>query len=164
MISRRPGTYADAITRILGNLSPELAAAAVGKSEGLVRRWSNPDDDALPSLVQAEQMDRAYAEAGCGPAPILAVYSERIKQAGAPVHTTADPLERLASTLKEVGEAADAWRAMQYPRLSINDAAEIEREILDAIEALENMRRDVQARGAALRAGSQGEFQPSRMR
>src|SRR3546814_4951638 len=118
MISRRPGTYADAITRILGNLSPELAAAAVGKSEGLVRRWSNPDDDALPSLVQAEQMDRAYAGAGCGPAPILAVNSERIKQAGAQVHTTADPPERLASPLTEVGAAADAWRDRKSKRLN----------------------------------------------
>ena len=148
MIARRPGTYADAITRVLGNLGPDNAASAVGKSENLVRRWSNPDDDALPSLVQAEHLDRAYVEAGCGPAPILAVYSERIARAGAPAHEPACPMQRSAEALREFSEAISAWRATLQGSISPNDAAEIEREICEAIEALENMRRDVQVRCA----------------
>jgi len=146
MIARKPGTYAAAITRALGYLSPEIAAAAVGKSEGLVRRWSHPDDDTLPSLEQAEALDRAYVAAGHGPAPILAVYAERVSAVGVPAHSPACPLERLASTLKEVGEAADVWRAMSHPRLSNVDAQDIDRELCEAIEALEKMRADVRAR------------------
>lgn len=152
MLVRKPGTYAAAITRIMGYLGPEACAATVGKSEGMVRRWSNPDDDRCPALHEAEALDRAYVEAGCGPAPILAVYRERVAAlAFAPSHSPADPLERLATTLKEVGEAADAWRAMQHPRLSNLDASEIERELSEAIEALEAMRRDVIARLAGPR-------------
>ena len=97
MISRKPGSFEAAITKIMGNLSPELAAAAVDRSEGLLRRWSHPDDEVLPNIVQAVALDCAYVEAGLGDGPILKVYAERLARAREPQHAPACPLERLAS-------------------------------------------------------------------
>ena len=146
MKPRTPGSFEAAIMRIVGNVTDETAALAVGKSPSLVRKWADPDCDTLPDLRQSLALDACYVEAGCGPAPILAVLVSRLAAVSGPRHSPADPLERLADTLREVSEAADVWRAMHRPHLSANDAALIDKELCEAIDALEAMRRDVQAK------------------
>lgn len=153
MLPRKPGSYEAVITKVMGNLSPEVAAAAVGKSESLVRAWANPDSDNLPNLKQAEWLDQAYLQAGLGEAPIARLYAERVHAVRAPAHSPACPGGRLANAAKEFGEAADIWRAMMSGKtLSLNERAEIDRELSEAIDALEAMRRDVLAHGTGPKA------------
>ncbi len=109
---REPGTYADAVTKIMGVLTPDGAAEAVGKSVGLIRRWSDPDDPTMPNIEQAEQLDRAYIEATDSPvAPLKRVYMRRV---AVPSTSMLDPKKEVV----EVAQAAtdmcgEAWAALK---------------------------------------------------
>ena len=79
MKRRDKRSFEDAITRIMGALSPEVAGETVGKSASLIRRWSDPDDHPMPRLEEALKLDIAYLEAGHGSAPIFEIYSLRLQ-------------------------------------------------------------------------------------
>lgn len=77
---RQPKTFEDAITQMMGVMTAEVCAEVVGKSASLVRKWGDPDDAAVPSLMQALLLDIAYAREGHGEGLILTVYMELFKQ------------------------------------------------------------------------------------
>lgn len=79
MKPRNYRTFEDAITTIMGELSPEGAAAAVGKSTQLIRRWSDPDDDTWPNVRQALQLSIAYRNEGHFSDPITECYTRSVE-------------------------------------------------------------------------------------
>jgi len=76
---RVPGSIEDAIDLAKGGLGVGTMSLTVGKTESLVRKWSDPDSDTLPSIRQCIQIDVAYARAGYGEGPVLAT-ARRIYQ------------------------------------------------------------------------------------
>lgn len=105
---RTPGTIPHAVARIMGSLTPPVAAAVIGKSERLVYGWSDPDSDSLPSIEQAMTLDAAMKRA-TGETPILAVYQQALEVIDTPADVgPTSPLECLARLTKEVGEVSGA--------------------------------------------------------
>ncbi|MCG8595650.1 MAG: hypothetical protein MI785_14980 [Kiloniellales bacterium] len=147
---REPGSFEAAVLRIIGDMTAEVAAAAVGKSTRLVRLWSDPDDDTLPNLRQAFALDTAYLADPTTPAaaPIHSVYGRMLEAAERPAtNRLGCGFETLTEALREFTEAADAFRAADAdmsPMASIEAMQEIE----EAIEALRGMAEHIEARRA----------------
>lgn len=68
---REPGSIPHAITQVMAVLSPEGAGEAVGKSESMVRFWSDPDKPDLPTVEQAIKLDAAYQRETGTRGPVL---------------------------------------------------------------------------------------------
>jgi len=64
-----------AVTIIAGRIDYPEMALLVGKSESLVRKWSDPRAGRAPTLAQAMALDAAYLAVGGDRAPILSAYS-----------------------------------------------------------------------------------------
>jgi hypothetical protein len=107
---RRPGSFENAIVRIMGALTPEGAADAIGKSVSLLRRASDSDDDFRLCIDHCLSLDSAYVRGGHGPAPILGVYKHHVLMLGQPAHSPADPADRLVDVMRELGELAGEVR------------------------------------------------------
>lgn len=138
MKRRQPNTFEDALVKIMGALTPEGAGAVIGCSAGRVRAAADPDrDPASPlNVEQCLKLDAAYnAETGDG-YPLMAVYERRLK-ALSPAKP-ADPVQRLSCAVKETSEAVQAF-ANQAPD------HELEREVSEAVTALNNLLLDRQA-------------------
>lgn len=73
-------SFEKAIQFIIARLGEERAAEAVGRSTSLMRKWSDQDNDALPSLKQALALDRAFIEIIKEPAPIRAAYNGQLEK------------------------------------------------------------------------------------
>ena len=145
---RHPVSWPGAVTRIMGALG--LAAGqAIGKSDSLIRKFADPDHDAVPNLHQALALDAAFVLATGEEAPILRVYLQRLEDAtrGAP-HAAVAPHTRLLQVMAETGEiAADLHRALDDGALTANERATLQKDIADAIEKLTAMSRDLDAFG-----------------
>jgi hypothetical protein len=100
----------DAVTRMLAELGPAALAKAVGKSESLVRAWSDPDRDEQPSLPQAILLDRLWLASGRVNPPLIAAYRAQLRlsaQLGAVLPPNAGELRSRALAVQvEVGELA----------------------------------------------------------
>jgi hypothetical protein len=81
MKMRPARSFERAITQIISALGEETAANTVGRSASLVRKWSDPDNSAMPSIEQALALDRAFVKMKLEPAPIHAVYLHRLENA-----------------------------------------------------------------------------------
>jgi len=77
---RTPGTLSAAINEIKNKLSEEKCAEIVDRSESLIRKWTDPDDPALPNLRQSLMLDSVYVKAGFGEPPIQTWYTERLEK------------------------------------------------------------------------------------
>lgn len=71
-------SFERAITQIIHALGEESTAQVVGRSTSLIRKWSDPDNSALPSIQQALDLDKAFIKMMEEPAPIHAVYLHRL--------------------------------------------------------------------------------------
>jgi hypothetical protein len=145
---RHPVSWPGAVTRIMGALG--LAAAqAIGKSDSLIRKFADPDHDAVPNLDQAVALDAAFMAATGDEAPILRVYLLRLEAATAGVpHAAQAPHKRLIRVMAESGEiAADLHRALADGKLTPAERATLQKDIADAIEQLTAMSRDLDALG-----------------
>lgn len=147
--ARHPSTFADAVTRIAGRVGWTAMAEAVGKTERAVRNWSDPDMDRQPGLDDALQLDRIYLEAGGGEAPLLAVYQHLLDRAIQPPADTAELVRATATTAKEVGEAVAALVQAAQPGAGHVDRAVADRELTEAIDALNEAKRKLGAPAAA---------------
>lgn len=152
---RKPYTFEDGIHVAVAGLGLEGTAEAIGKSASLVYKFGDPDIECLPSVRQAVLIDAAYVLAGHGAAPLLRAYREQVETAvnirgGAPAHTPADPVERICKVMRESVEAVDAYRGAIQPGKTIAPVVvtEVVREAAEAITALEDMIRDVEAHAA----------------
>ena len=138
MKRRQPNTFEDALIKIMGALTPEGAGAVIGVSAGRIRAAADPDrDPASPlNVEQCLKLDAAYnAETGDG-YPLMAVYERRLK-ALSPAQG-GDPVKRLSSAVKETSEAVQAFANQAPPH-------ELEREVSEAVTALENLLLDRRA-------------------
>lgn len=71
-------SFERAVQQIISAIGEQATADAVGRSVSLVRKWSDPDNSALPSIKQAFALDEAFVLATNQPAPIRAVYAHRL--------------------------------------------------------------------------------------
>lgn len=139
---RQPDSFAGAIALIAVTVGYDACAAAVGKSEGLVRQWSDPDQDARPSIEQAVALDALYVSATKRPGPIGALFIEKTKADDA--HEPKTLPERLIDVHGEVGDVHAAVReAMEDGRVNQRERAKILREIGQAVQSLRSLERDV---------------------
>lgn len=147
-----PRTFKHAMQRITGTLTVEEAAMIAGKSTRLVHYWGDGDSDQEPTLSQALALDAAYVAASGDIAVIFQSYRVQL-ESRLSIHETADPIDRLADMVKEVGEAADAYRA-NHKHPSIAQKTEALKEVAEAITALELMARDLEQETPALAVAS----------
>lgn len=146
--SRQPGSIADALTRIIGDMTAEDAGTAVGKSANLVRKWSDPDCDTWPNALQILALDIAYTEAGHGTGPLTwfmrELYRETFEDGG---HEAICPTVRHLHISKEVGDVSQAVLDLRHKEyLTPNEYDAADREIHEAIAELQNLRRDYKAK------------------
>jgi hypothetical protein len=69
---RDPLTFHRALTVIAGRIGWDKCAMIVGRSERLVRMWSDPDADSEISIIDALRLDKAFLAAGGDHAPSTA--------------------------------------------------------------------------------------------
>lgn len=142
--AREPSTFEDAILRVVDRIGWAAAADAVGKGERVVRNWSDPDMDRRPDIEEALALDKAYQAAGGGdPPPMLAVYLTLIDRHQA---RAADPAEIAIATglaAKESGEAIAAAVIASQPGASGKDRVVADKEIGDAVAALQALQTKV---------------------
>jgi hypothetical protein len=75
---RDPLTFHRALTVIAGRIGWDKCAMIVGRSERLVRMWSDPDADSEISIIDALRLDKAFLAAGGDHAPLHRVYSFQV--------------------------------------------------------------------------------------
>lgn len=142
--AREPSTFEDAILRIVDRIGWAAAADAVGKGERVVRNWSDPDMDRQPSIEDALALDKAYRSAGGGdPPPMLAVYLTLIDRHQAPVADAAEIAAATGAAAKEMGEAIAAAVAASQPGADGRTRAVADKEIGDAVVALQVLQTKV---------------------
>lgn len=139
--ARAPLTFQDAVTKIAAEIGWDGCAAAVGKTERLVRYWSDPDEDREPSITQALKLDAAYrAKTGSNSAPLLTAYAHLLGVDGFCPESGAALIALAASVARETGEAAAAVMEAALPGATDAKRAACVREVDEAIEALATTR------------------------
>jgi hypothetical protein len=154
MTKLRPAlSFENALTKVAGLIGWPAAAAIIGKSTRLVRRWSDPDATAKISLDRALRLDVAFRLAGGDGAPFLECYALRVEADtyGAPTKAL---LDAAAIAVKESGEAFAATITAALPGATQADVAIAERELEQSIGAQTNTL-------AALRNGRRGDVSTS---
>lgn len=107
---RNPRDFAAAITQIRSALGETTCAAIVGRSDSLIRKWSDPDQPSLPNIAQALLLDSAFVAAGKGEAPLMKLY-EKLLEEGQVEGLDGDDIVPSALTLHAiVGELSEAIR------------------------------------------------------
>lgn len=139
MKQRQPNTIEDAIMRISGELSPDGAAAVIERSRGRIYAAADRDRENFSPLniEQCIKLDAAFNEATGQGFPLLEVYRRQVKARSA--HRIADRTARILSAVRECAEAVEVFGDDEAPQ------ADVEREIDEAIRALEAMRLDRRA-------------------
>jgi hypothetical protein len=122
----------------------------VGRSERLVRMWSDPDADSEISIIDALRLDKAFLAAGGDHAPLHRVYAFQIDLEA----STGDlcMTRAAASVAKESGEAV---AALIDAALNPSDAQARRRARKEGEEALAALTDGLAALGAHER-GAQG--------
>lgn len=138
---RQPTSFGDAVTRVADRLGWDGAGEVVGKCERLVRYWSDPDSQRMPTLADALALDVAYMRSGGGDPPILSVYAMLLERAAAAPSSQADIQKVACSAAKEVGEAVAALVAAAMPGAGKRDREQAEKEIAEAQEVLAEAQR-----------------------
>jgi len=146
--TRQPGSIADALTRLIGDMTAEEAGRAVGKSANLVRKWSDPDCDVWPNALQILALDIAYTEAGHGTGPLTYYMRELYREAfDHGDHNAICPTVRHLRASREFGDVSQAVLALRDKKeLTPNECEAAEKEIHEAIAELNHMRRDFRAK------------------
>jgi hypothetical protein len=145
---RRPGSFEDAIVRVIDGLGREKVAELVGKSQSWVYGWSDPDSDRRPTVHQCLVLDAAYVAAGLGEAPIKTAYREQLFRTGSG-HKVMHLSDRLCDVMHEVGDVAGEVRAALHPTgpggvtVTATEYGSMSSEIAEAIDALQKMQRDL---------------------
>jgi hypothetical protein len=143
---RPPHTPAEGVTRIIAEIGADGCAAAIGRSEGLVHRLANPDDDtARLGFEQAAQLDAAYLAVRPEVAvpPLLETYRHLLQASGAgavaAAAARADLRDRALTIGVEFGElqadTLDAHRDGQLTPLEVARLVKDARDLRDKVDA-----------------------------
>ncbi|MCM0018411.1 MAG: hypothetical protein NBV67_00290 [Tagaea sp.] len=143
---RHPISWAGAATKIMGALGLG-AAAAIGKSDALIRRFADPDLDDEPKLTQALALDAAFVAATGESAPFLRVYETRLRAMTASIaHDPVAPATRFLDVTSEIGDVSTLLStALRDGRLTHAERTALQKEIADAVEKLSALARDLDA-------------------
>ncbi len=139
MKTRTPGSFAAAVTRIKTGLGENAAAAAVDRSASLIRKWSDPDHGAVPSVRQALALDAAFVREALGEPPILRAYEmQLVRWVSRRSETEVDLLRSALAVQAAVGDLSEAIsEAMDPDSPAGKEISPGERaEILEVVERL----------------------------
>lgn len=131
---REPLTFHRALTVIAARIGWDKCAMVVGRSERLVRMWSDPDADSEISILDAFRLDRAFIAAGGDHGPFHQVFTVQLELAARESAST-DLAFAAGKAARESGEAVSAL----IEAAASNDPAKrraARREAEEAIEAL----------------------------
>ncbi|MBX9661905.1 hypothetical protein [Novosphingobium sp.] len=131
---REPLTFHRALTVIAARIGWDKCAMLVGRSERLVRMWSDPDADSEISIIDALRLDGAFIAAGGDHGPFHRVFTTQLELA-ARDGTSADLAFAAANAARESGEAISALIEAATCRDPAKRRA-ARREAEEAIEAL----------------------------
>jgi len=141
---RDPLTFHRALTVIAARIGWDRCAMLVGRSERLVRMWSDPEADSEISIIDALRLDRAFIAAGGDHGPFHQVFTVQLDLAvrdGA----NADLARAAAKAAKEGGEAISAM----IEAATSNDPARRRTARGEAEEAIEALTDGIAALDAA---------------
>ena len=122
MRPRSGKSFESAITRIQARLTDAYCAEIVGRSQSLVRKWSNPAHRSLPNLAQAIALDAAFVAHGHGEPPILDVYRRQLDTLDA--RGTADHIDLREAMLSMTGLVGELSIAISEISRSAEPAAD----------------------------------------
>ncbi|WP_298165368.1 hypothetical protein [Novosphingobium sp.] len=131
---REPLTFHRALTVIAARIGWDKCAMLVGRSERLVRMWSDPDADSEISIIDALRLDSAFLASGGDHAPFHQVFTLQLELATRDA-TCPDLAIAAGRAARESGEAISAL----IDAATTNDPAKrrtARREAEEAIEAL----------------------------
>ena len=83
MKHRMPGSLSDAVTILLAGLGEARASEVISRTPSLIRKWSDPDSDHCPSVIQALRLDLAFKQQE-GYAPVYDFYKSVIDNTKSP--------------------------------------------------------------------------------
>jgi hypothetical protein len=148
MKRRDPNTLEDALAKIVGELTAEGAGAVIGKTSARIYAAMDVDRDNYSPLnmAQCKALDVAFNDATGRGHPHLEVYSAQVKALSP--HRAMTRRERIVQAVTEHAEAVAAFAD------DTASEADVDREISEAITALENMRLDRAAGLKVVRAAS----------
>lgn len=149
---RQPTTFADATTRVADRIGFAACADIVGKGERVIRNWSDPDMDRCPTFDEALALDMAYLDAGGGDPPFFAVYAARLERRLSPAADSAEIARATGAMAKEAGEAIAASVAASMPGADQRMKVVAEKELDDAIDAMQGLKTKLGAGTPGLRA------------
>lgn len=145
---RAPGSFADAVTRVVGRITWRKAADVVGKSERTVRNWSEGDTGALPTIEEALLLDAAYLRAGGSHAPMMQAYGLLLKNITEGPADAAAIAGFIGPAAREGGEAVAALADASRPDADAAARARAGRECLEAAEVFTDAARKLMPPGA----------------
>ena len=152
---RNPREFSAAITQIRSTLGEATCAEVVGRSTSLIRKWSDPDHPALPSIAQALLLDSAFVAAGHGEPPLAQLYGKLLEEGAPGEPLDGDDIVPSALTLHAiVGELSEVIRECiprdgnPYLKLSLTKQTML-LNYIDRLEAeTERLEEAVEASGA----------------
>ena len=143
---RDPNTFKGAVAKILEEVGLDVCGELTGLRARQLYNYSDHDSDQMPTLARAFLLDQAYTQLTGEPGPIFQVWQQKIASIKAPPHEPEEPLQRIIKTMKEVSEGIERYGALvKAGRASPNCLLEVERELLEAAEQIEGMRKDARA-------------------
>lgn len=151
MKPRQPGSIEDALTMICGAIGFGVAAQAVGRSEQHVRRWTDPDDDSLPNVKQAMQLEVAALRA-VGQMPLTTAMMRWMKAVQRAENIEVGKAEPVSQSVMDVAVqlgtlTASVREAMRDDRMSANERNRILRELARMRDEMDDLERSVMAVG-----------------
>lgn len=139
-----PMTMTGALREITDALGVELCASHVGKSVSLMYKWTDPDNEAAPSIEQAFSLERLYVSThGCHPqrAPISSVWVRLLNMHVSDEET--NPFEVLQLVLAlpaSVGNLSDRFsEAINDGIITLGEKKEIRQAIASARKHLDEL-------------------------
>jgi len=79
MKPREAGTFEASLMELMDILGVERCATVVDRSTSLVRKWSDPDNNILPSLQQALALDLEYVRETNSAPPLIHAYTNAVE-------------------------------------------------------------------------------------
>ena len=79
MKPRRAGSFEASLMELMDILGVDRCASVVDKSTSLVRKWSDPDNNILPSLQQALALDLEYVHETNSAPPLLHAFQTTVE-------------------------------------------------------------------------------------
>lgn len=151
MKSRNPDSFEAALQALCGEIGWAEAAALLGKSESLLRKWCDPDHNSAPSLINAFKLERYYVENGFSThetAPINARWCRRLSvhSPGQARKNLSGPAEELMDVVTETGRVSELLRnSLADHVISTNEKHDLKAALAKLREEINDLDRSIDA-------------------